>query len=43
MVLIQFTEEEWELKGHRGGLDTKQDDGNMFEIPTLFHPEEFFT
>jgi hypothetical protein len=35
MTHIQFVEEGWELKGDYEGLDTEQDEGNIFEMPTF--------
>ena len=42
MTQIQFVEEGWELKQDHEGMDTEQDEGNIFEMPT-FVAEEFFT
>ena len=43
MTYIQFVEEGWELEGDHDGLDTEHDEGNIFEMPTSFVAEEFFT
>jgi len=43
MMHIQFVEEGWELEGDHEGLDTEQDEGNIFEMPTSFVAEEFST
>jgi hypothetical protein len=43
MTLIQFVEEGWELEGDHEGLDAERDEGNIFEMPTSFIAEEFFT
>ncbi len=43
MMHIQFVEEGWELECDHEGLDTEQDEGNIFEMPTTFVAEEFFT
>ena len=43
MTHIQFVEEGWELDGDHEGLDTEQDEGNIFEMPTSFVAEKFFT
>jgi hypothetical protein len=40
---IQFIEEGWELNGDHERLDTEQDESNIFEMPTSFVAEEFFT
>ena len=42
MTHIQFVEDGWELGADHEGLDTEQDEGNIFEMPT-FVAEEFFT
>ena len=41
MTHIQFVDEGWELGADHEGLDTEQDEGNIFEMPT-FVAEEFF-
>lgn len=42
MTHVQFMEEAWELEGDCEGLNTEQDEGNIFEMPTSFVAEEFF-
>ena len=39
---IQFMEVGWELDDYPDIVDTKQSNGNMFEMPSLFCAEEFF-
>ena len=41
MAHIQFMEEGWELEGDHEGLDTKQDEGNIFVMPTSFVEDDF--
>ena len=42
--LLQFNDEGWELGSHPDGIDTEDGDGNiMFEMPTSFQAEDFFT
>jgi hypothetical protein len=43
MTHIQFIEKGWELERDHEGLDTEQDEGNIFEMPTSFVADEFFT
>jgi hypothetical protein len=41
MTHIQFMEEGWELEGDHEGLDTEQDEGNIF-VPASFVAEGVF-
>ena len=39
---VQFKEVGWELDDYLDAMDTKQNNDNMFEMPSLFCTEEFF-